>query len=311
MRKTALFVQLGLFLLCVVLLNIGVQRAARNSVARQVARQAETAPAGSTLFLGNSLVEAGIDTTVFPPDWKAVNGGMGSSTPVEHFLLWREAAPTKPRRVVYGFFDTLLSDPARGGWDELVGNRALSYHANPKLAQELYAGSAPLLPLIARVPILVERKLIWSKVELLRRRVGGLGLPVVAENQFGRVADFAQLEQNAADFRRKLATKPGLSEPLLRLIDEATAEGVEVVFVLMPLPRAHRTQFYSSPEWRTYLESVDVALKARHARLIDASDWIEDPSFSDVLHLNREGARQFCQRLVAADAAQGQSGVRP
>ena len=100
--------------------------------------------------------------------------------------------------VVYGFLDTHLTDPVDGGWDSLVGNRALAYYVDPEAARRLYAANSPaqalILQIVGQVRALSRRYAIWAKVELLRRKLGEMGMPAKETNRFGRTEDFALLE---------------------------------------------------------------------------------------------------------------------
>ncbi|WP_309711864.1 hypothetical protein [Armatimonas sp.] len=303
-RFNFLLIQFLIFLLCLFLINEGVRYATRNSIARQHIQKVEKIPQGASLFLGHSLIVAGIVPELLSWDSPALNAGLGYSGPGEHYLIWRLASTKKPRRVIYGFIDTMLTDSIHGGWDDLVGNRTISYLIQPKLAKSIYGDSAWLLEVIAPFPALVERKQIWLKVELLRRKLGQWQMPVQEENSFGRVADFAALEQNRIDFLQKCMNPIMLNNPIESFITDLNFSSTESWFVLMPLPSQHRHKYYETAQWIQYRSYLFDLLKKKHIHCLDASDWIDDHDFKDVVHLNEKGARRFSDRL--AKVLQGQ-----
>lgn len=268
------------------------------------------------LFLGNSLVEAGCDPAAFQASWPvsekpfvALNFGLGATTPVEHFLILKQALqrPLNVRCLVYGFFDDQLNAPARGSWSDLVGNRAFSYYF-PHDAASFYAPGSRFqewqLRIVAQIPMFAERSSVWGKVELLRRRLQQIGMPPQAINRFGRVVDFSSLEdKDVSSFDQRcedvVHQHKGFSAPIREIIRLAQTRGIKVFLVEMPMPSAHRQIFYSSQKWkdlRGYLESLAAQDQVVY---ISASDWVkDDANFEDSIHLNPRGAELFSSQLA-------------
>jgi hypothetical protein len=268
------------------------------------------------LFVGNSLVEAGCDTSAFRDGWpvgqslpRPINIALGATSPVEHYLILNHALarPIHPKYLIYGFFDDQLCAPSRGDWADLVGNRAFSYYF-PDEAAALYAPRSSFkkwqLRIIGHIPMLAERSSFWGKVELLRRGIEDIGMPKHQTNRYGRVEDFAALE--AADLpsfnlrcEKILSQQAGFSPALGKIVDLARRHQIQLIFVEMPMPSRHRDIFYSSPAWselRGYLQTL--ALQ-NHAKYICASDWVlDDKNFEDATHLNEQGAKYFSARLA-------------
>jgi hypothetical protein len=289
--------------------NVAVQRFSRNSVPRQVLRSVAQTDEATHAFFGNSLMASGLDPAAFArgrPDCRPLNLGLGASSPVEDLILLKSAEKYRAAVVVYGYFDRQMTDPAPRRWGDLFGNRAMGYYADLDTAVKYYAaGDAAMaaeMRATALVPFLVERGAVWGKVEALRRRLGGLGLPAVAENQFGRAADFAALEASdpqefaaraAAAARDGVPLGPAVAE-FVRLAGEQHAG---LVVVEMPMPSDHRRRFYAGPEWAAYREHVATLVRQAGGRHVDASDWVADGGFADALHMNEAGAVQFSRRL--------------
>jgi hypothetical protein len=312
-----LFMPLGILLLVLIGYNLLIHHTAKSTFRHHLLTSLSEIPLDTDfLFLGNSLVEAGCDTSAFRQAWpiaqstpKPVNIALGATSPVEHYLILKHALerPIHPKYLIYGFFDDQLNAPSRGDWADLVGNRAFSYYF-PDEAAALYAPGSSFkkwqLRIIGHVPMLAERSSFWGKVELLRRSIEDIGMPKQQTTRYGRVQDFAALE--AADlpsFNRRcdaiLSQHAGLSPAIRKIVELAQQHGTMLIFLEMPLPSRHRDIFYSSPSWsrmRAYLQTL---AQENHAAYICASDWIEDDkAFEDATHLNEQGARCFSGRLA-------------
>ena len=288
--------------------NVFIHRSAANSVPRRLLRTADRAEPATDLFLGNSVMEAGIDTDAFAaakPGSKSLNLGLGSTSPVEHYLLFRRQEKHRGSVVYYGFFDTELTDPPSRGWDTLEGNRSMAYYVDPEVALQYYAPDSVVKAFVFRlcshVPMAAERYTIWARVERLRRFFGEFGLPGKDTNRFGRAEDFALLESAPEDFaarceRARAAGLP-LSGPITAILELAKERGSPVVAVEMPMPSGHRDRNYSRPEWAAYQSYVRNLVREAGGTYLDASDWVGDDGFADHLHLNSSGSRVFSGRL--------------
>lgn len=312
-----LFIPLAILLLVLLGYNLLIHHTAKSTFRHHLLTSLSEIPLDTDfLFLGNSLVEAGCDTSAFREAWpiaqsapRPVNIALGATSPIEHYLILKHALerPIHPKYLIYGFFDDQLNAPSRGDWADLVGNRAFSYYF-PDEAAALYAPGSSIkkwqLRIVGHVPMLAERSSFWGKVELLRRSIEEIGMPKQQTTRYGRVQDFAALE--AADlpsFNRRcdaiLSKGTGFSPAIGKIIELAQQHGITLIFLEMPMPLRHRDIFYSSPSWtqmRAYLQTL---AGQNHAVYLSASDWIaDDKSFEDATHLNEEGAKEFSAKLA-------------
>lgn len=310
MKVRHLTVQIALTLAVLVAGNLVVSRLAQNSVPRQTLRKGEQSDPANDLFLGNSLVAAGLDEAAFAtaaPGRRPLNLGLGSSSPVEHYLIYRRQIKHQAAAVYYGFFDTQLTDIPDGKWDALVGNRAMAYYVDPAIAAQFLVADSSVRALafrvVAQIPWLVERLTIWAKVELLRRSLGELGMPKKLTNQFGRAEDFGLLEEDVEQFttrcRLLAADQAPLTAAVVAIIRQAQERGSPIYLVEMPMPEGHRKRYYQTPEWIAYQAHLKRLLEDAGGRYVPAADWIDDSGFADHLHLNQDGARRFSTRLAA------------
>ena len=143
-------------------------------------------------------------------------------------------------------------------------------------------------------------------MEIIRRKVGELGLPKALANQLGRASDFVLLEKDPQQFRQHCAQEFAFSRPVEKLMTEVCQSGAKVWVVLMPMPRAHRDRYYNMKEWQPYRATLFSKLTSRGVRCLDASDWIDDGMFLDAIHLNSQGAIAFSRRLNAMLLAEEQ-----
>nr|UXE44823.1 hypothetical protein Hi04_10k_c3780_00011 [uncultured bacterium] len=321
-KPAGLFAAMGIALAMLVGWNVLIHQMARTSDRhRLLSRLKHLPPNTDCVFLGNSLVEAGCDTETFREKWPqdhgsptAVNLALGATSPVEHYLILQAALDQglRPKYVIYGFFDDQLTSAVRGDWQDLVGNRAISYYFADEAAA-FYAPGSILkkweLRLTSRIPMMAERSSLWGRVEDVRREIEEIGLPKQAANRFGRTRDFVALEAADADsFNRRCksavsqATK--FSGPVQGMVDLARKNGATVIMVEMPMPTRHRTLFYSGAAWADLRRRMQQACKQQQAVYISAADWVKDDAeFMDVTHLNQEGARRFSTQLAIAVAA--------
>src|SRR5438105_10417923 len=235
MRPKSFFISAIITIALFGVLNVAVAALGKNTVPRQIARRIEQTPGLNCLALGNSLMEAGFDASEFQATCRnrrgniiALNAGMGSSYPVEHLLLLRRAFQKRTGLdcVMYGFFDLQLMEPPHTSLHELIGNRAMLYYFEPDVAARYYQWplSDRLAFHITRLfPVIEERGAVWAKVEKMRRRLSGLGMPAEQSNQFGRTQDFGLLEAgNPAKFTlecdQAVTSSRELSQPVVDMI---------------------------------------------------------------------------------------------
>jgi hypothetical protein len=293
--------------------NFIVRYLAYDMPARVAIRAIDSTRGATYLAFGNSLIEAGFDSAAFaanmnPEPAVALNAGLGGTSSVQHLLLLREALRRDPtiRVVIYGFYDFQLSETGILKNADLIGNYAISYYLDPEIALRYYQMSPRdrlEFEVMRRLPMMVERGKLWQKVELLRRALGGIGMPHEQNNRFGRAADFNLLEATREDFvsacARWSAPTAGLSGPILEIIRESQAHGAKLVFVEMPMPPFHQRTYYNLPQWSRYRSKLRELVTQTGSEFVSASDWISDPpEFVDHLHLGQAGAQDFTRRLA-------------
>jgi hypothetical protein len=319
MKPTRLWLATAVLFGALVVYNSAVQLMARKSQRGRLLHElTKVYPGTECVFLGNSLMEAGVDITAFRSAWpksnqapSAINLALGGTSPAEHSLILQRALQRAehPKYVIYGFFDDQLTSPVQGRWSDLVGNRALSYEF-PKQAAHYYSPGSKIRPLelglIGHIPMLAERSMLWSRVELLRRTLGEIGLPRQKTNRYGRVQDFAALEpKNAASFQERceytVRARINFSAPVRDIIRNAQEHGATVILLEMPLPSRHRQVYYSSAAWLEMKRYLLDRAAEYHAAYLSAADWITDDNcFEDATHLNENGAQIFSRKLAEA-----------
>ncbi len=301
MRPSRLILQLAVWAVAFVAINLVVARASRNAIPRVMARTIDGSPPVTDLFVGNSLMQLGMDVAEYEaahPGRRALNVGVPSQPP-EHAILFRRAARLRPRRVFYGFSIQQLTSPAQWGtWHDLIGPRSLCYYMDRELAIRYLAPADPLLAwqirILGHVPAFVERATLWLRVEKLRRRLGAIGLPPEKSSRSGRARDFeATSFEDEASFRREcreaVARGDGLLPPVSDILSLSREIGAGVAVVEMPMPSDRRRRLFDSPEWAAYRRRMAELVRRDGGTYIDASDWIGDDGFEDPVHPGSTG----------------------
>jgi hypothetical protein len=293
-------------------MNFVIAYVTRNSVPRRVMRHAVESQPARVLALGNSLMAAGFDESVFDSaagmtvSKGAVNLSLGASSPVEQLLLLQYAIAQgiRPHLLIYGFYDLQLSDRVQFSANDMIGNHAMLYYLEPTYARQFYFLSARdslQFNALHNVPMFADRGAIWSKVEILRRSMTQQGMPQENTNQFGRATDFSLLEPANADvFRRdcEAAIQLPLAPPVAELFRQAHDANMDIVLVEMPMRRAHRAQFYETKWWNDYIAHIRELLRPYNVTFVDSSNWaVDDSLFADPLHLSKQGADLFSKRM--------------
>jgi hypothetical protein len=266
-------------------------------------------------------MDSGIDLHEVAKAWPAgstpppmFNCGLGASEPVEHYLLARQAFAHHDdiRMIVYGYYDLQLSQAQPGGWDDLVGNRAMSYSVDPATAAALYAPGEAWqkwrFELIGAIPLLANHAQLWKLVEIFRRGLEDFGLPAERTNEFGRAEDFEEMAAPHLEYFKNVCragtAKPEPLVPAVRaLIDLARAKKARLILVEMPMTSEHRTRYYDIPEYEAYRMHIQEALAKERVPYVGASDFAEDSGFDDGLHLNEKGAAVFSAKMAPIVAA--------
>jgi len=97
--KERLFIPIAIALIILMAYNVAIAFAATKMQRQHLLSAIEHLPASTDcLFLGNSLMEAGCDPGAFESSWAptnsspmAANLGLGATTPVEHYLILKQA----------------------------------------------------------------------------------------------------------------------------------------------------------------------------------------------------------------------------
>lgn len=125
----------------------------------------------------------------------------------------------------------------------------------------------------------------------LRRKLSEIGMPMAANNSFGRVADFRLLESSSLTKFDRDATNfvdhpAQFNRPTELMLQRAAARNCKVTFLLMPGSPTHRRVYYSRAAWAQYIQTLKAVAERRGIRFIDASDWFQrDQDFGDTLHM--------------------------
>lgn len=289
-----------------VVLNIGIVVLERNNPARALARRLQQKSDNDYIFVGNSLIAAGIDTTVCSKQHlKCFNAGIGSTQTSEHAAIAEQAVVSgNTGKLVYGFMDLALSESPEPGWK---GNRAIAFHLTKVNISEFYGlTTQSRYEFIIRqiLPVLTYQDSLWAKVERVRRILADKTLrKKTATNTFGRASDFSALEDGsserfAARVRKAMSNTSLLCPEVNRMLKTANRAGEEIVFVVMPMPSKHRESYYRTPEWQAYLDRLATELDALGARLVNMDEMALDSDFSDAVHLSPTGATAFTEFLL-------------
>jgi hypothetical protein len=316
--------QLILFVSLFALINAMVSLATRNTIPRQLLKGYQQAQANGgidVLFVGHSLIEAGVDEEAFANasgGKQAYNLGMGWSGLVEHVVLQKHATKDMAKRgkkydiIVYGLSNMMANRPPDVG--NHGGNSAFLYYLEPEIAAHYYAHTPPEKAgfwLTVLLPYMQEKMWVWAKVEKLRRTLGGVGLPKKEANRFGAVEDFDRIESSSpealAQEIRQVLQRPekDFFHPIMEdMIADGKEHAARMIFVTMPKTSKHRRAYHSLPEWERFQTELTRMILQRGAEHIDAADWVPDtdtdgtPNFVDAVHLSKNGAKVFSTKLA-------------
>jgi len=289
LARFAIVVAAGLMIL-----NVGITIIERNNPTRILAARLQKASNNDYLFLGNSLIAEGIDTVVCSKQrLTCMNAGIGATQSSEHAAIAQEAIASGVRgKLIYGFMDLTLSESPEPGWK---GNRSIAFHLkNVNIPESYGLNGVSRYDFILRqnVPLLTYQDSLWAKVERQS-----------ATNTLGRASDYSALvdgssERFAARVRKAMAKTWLLCPEIMRLLNAATKDGREVVFVVMPMPAKHRNAYYRTPDWQAYLDRLATELDSLGARLVNMDEMAVDSDFTDAVHLSPAGATAFTEFLL-------------
>ncbi len=270
------------------------------------------------VFTGNSMMAGHVDidqfnsiTTAIGGNLHPVNAALGASQQPEQWLLFDIAMKSQPdlKMLVAGFDDTLLTaDTTTTPW-ALTGNRLVGLDSRIPAKEALDAYNfTPFEQLEFRflriAPLIAHRANMWRNVELLRRRMGSMGMQASQGTELGRVEDFEAMDKGIStyfesDIARFSSNPAHFNLSYERIFSKADARHMKVVLLLMPISEQHRNRYYRRPIWTQYLENLRKLAAARGYELIDASNWVNgDENFDDPLHMSRSGIAIFTARLA-------------
>lgn len=272
------------------------------------------------LFVGNSLLDGYIDGSKleqaadpYGVRFRALNAALGATLPPEQELLFDYAIQRQPavRTVVIGFFDLQLTAEVPSRVGDLTGNRMVAMDGSIPMSEvEATYGfdwsQRLAVEMMRELPLAANRASAWRDVELLRRRMAQVGMPPVATNSMGRVADFQALEVGSeetfdAEIEEYLRGEQRFNSPYRVILRECRERGLRVVILIMPASPYHRNRYYAHEPWKAYVAAVRALAAEQNIALIDASDWMpEDQDFVDHLHLAPNVVGEFSSRLGVA-----------
>ncbi|HEY4359150.1 MAG TPA: hypothetical protein VGN16_25610 [Acidobacteriaceae bacterium] len=278
----------------------------------------EAAQNPDIVFVGNSLMDARIDTNALNTGaaaadgttFRPLNAALGASAPVDQALMMHYAVDLHPglRTLVVGFFDFQLTEDVHLRPMELTGTHMIAVDPRFPVSEvapiyHLDRTEQAQLRLLRAFPLAANRMNAWKYVELLRRRLGDMGATAHATNDMGRVEDFAALEAGSdADFDRQahdfLQNPTHFSASYERVFADAARHNMKVVLVAMPASPAHSERFYTRASWSAYFARIRALAEQRGFIVIDATSWMpRQDEFSDVLHMTFPASSEFSYRL--------------
>lgn len=310
---SCLALALGVILVFNILIALRV-----DSVPKLVMREMRATPRIDILLLGSSIVEYGFDKHAFASAWPAPNpvppffdAAMSASSPVEHYLLGRDAYLHHEHIhcLVYGFYDQNLTDPPDYSWTKLTGNKAMGYSPEfATLAASLYAPGSVWqkwrFNLIGLIPMLREHSQLWKYIELFRRQLKQIGMPAQKLDLMGRVPNFdvypfPNIDQFSRDCEEAAQRAEPFIPPVENMIQLARKNNSQVFIVEMPMISDHRNRLYATQAWKDYRAYLQQHCAAEGATYVNASDWVpDDANFNDNLHLNPDGAKIFSAKMA-------------
>ncbi|MGY8654719.1 MAG: hypothetical protein ACKVJX_13980 [Verrucomicrobiia bacterium] len=280
----------------------------------------ETTKRIETLILGDSTISIGLLGPDFEKAWKeqrdedchSFNAGIPDSTATSHYLNLRKAIRHHPaiKRVVYGVIGFRLTDGRFLQREGVIRNAFLEYYQEPEIAagfhRELRWSGALAFELERRIPMFVERRSFWVRVEKARRRMARSGMRKATEAESPRRQEFVNfLHRDYAEFlarcRRTADSRADLWAPIREMSRLARDSGVELTVVFMPMSQEHQRKFYNTPEWRRYIAHVRRELEGQGVRFIDAIDWVDLPdsvAFPDDIHMTGPAGEIFSRKLA-------------
>jgi hypothetical protein len=257
-----------------------------------------SAPSKANLILvGNSLLDGYVDPEKFSEvarseseDLHVIDAALLGSAPPVQDLLFQQAEKSHPlKTVVIGFLDFQLTASNTNHPMDIMGSSVIVFDKRISVSDAADAYSfGPLdrlqFAVIRSLPVLAYRGNAWKYVEMLRRKMSGMGMPPTKE-------EFAALEmENLADFDREAQTFAAnprrLNNPMERILQDSKSHGYNVILVLMPVSPSHISKYYTRPSWISYEAALRSFSRERGLTFVDGTSWFDRPEdFKDKLHL--------------------------
>lgn len=270
------------------------------------------------VLTGNSMIDRHLDAAEFASvaaqhgkDFRVVDAALGASLNPEQWLLFDYAVHQHAgiQTLIAGFNDALLTSEPVTHPMELKGNRLVALDKRFTIEQGFSAYNFDSVEqiefrLLRVCPLVRERANVWKYVELMRRGMGGMGMPEEKTTELGRVKDFESIELFIAEnFPKEVGEFNNHPEKFNasyeRIFNEAKARNIKVVLLLMPISPQHRAKYYSQPIWHEYMEKLRRLAESRGMTVIDGSEWVNgEENFEDPLHMTPAGIEIFSKRLA-------------
>lgn len=285
---------------------------------KKVMSMVRSAKDPNMLLMGNSIMAGRVNIDQFRSlsqqlhsDLRPVNVAIGATGPSEHQLLFDYSLSTQPQlqTLVLGFDDVMLTSEIKTPPDQLLGNQLVG--TDPSIpfddvsdAYQLTWFESAEFQFLRLCPLAAYRSNAWRDVELLRRKLGSIGMPAIKETSLGRVQDFEAMDAATAMYfapeTAKFNADPTHFNPdYEHIFAHAQNHGMKIVLVEMPISERHRATYYSQPVWKLYIAKLHELALRRGFTFIDASDWVNgEENFEDPLHMSPAGAQVFTKRLA-------------
>jgi hypothetical protein len=264
-------------LVCLAILaagNLVVQRLTAHTVSRRLVADARAASSAQIIALGNSLMRSGFVPEAFAPpvppqeQSPAFNLAMGASTPVEQLLLLRACLGSfsKTRLLLYCFYDFQLTEAVTLSNADLIGNHDILYYQESRFARRYFSMTpyeSAAFEATRRLPMLAERGAVWARSNCSAATSGGRACrPKPATSSAVSPISRCSKQKAAKKFERHcaVASQAELNAAVAEIIREAQERGMQVVFIVMPLPPRHVETFYDTPAWKAYQRHIEQLL---------------------------------------------------
>ena len=297
MNKRLLAVPLVIALCTFIVVNLAMEKWHNRLLTTQKLNRITAPSSANVVLVGNSLLDGYVDPKTFSEvaqseskDLHVIDAALLGSGPPVQSLLFQQAEKSHPlKTVVIGFMDFQLTVTDTTHPMDILGSSVIVFDKRVSVSDAANAYNFGMLDrlqfaLLRSLPILAYRGNAWKYVEVLRRKMSGMGMPPTKE-------EFADLEMaNLAAFDREaqtFATNPAhLNNPMERILQDSKKHGYNVILVLMPVSPSHVAKYYTRPSWIAYEAALKNLSRERGLAFVDGTGWFNRPEdFKDKLHL--------------------------